>query len=194
MDLGSDWYGKEVRFSEEPPSHQSSTQHLLPHRVCGLGNKVLGSHQVTVSLFITNFDQFCRGNVKNGGENGSGFNAKMLFKGQAADNSSSTSVPKARAPYFPLPPLTTVQKCPTVVANTNRAGDEPHQERISLPLHCAGKVSAAKPHFKHLGSVGRQAALKTPWLCLTSCSTLNAKTFYLSFAKMFSQVPACHDQ
>ena len=194
MDLGSDWYGKEVRFSEEPPSHQSSTQHLLPHRVCGLGNKVLGSHQVTVSLFITNFDQFCRGNVKNGGENGFGFNAKMLFKGQAADNSSSTSVPKARAPAFHLPPLTTVQKCPTVVANTNRAGDEPHQERISLPLHCAGKVSAAKPHFKHLGSVGRQAALKTPWLCLTSCSTLNAKTSYLSFAKMFSRVPACHDQ
>ena len=96
----------------------------------------------------------------------------------------------ALSPAFHLPPLTTVQKCPTVVANTNRAGDEPHQERISLPLHCAGKVSAAKPHFKHLGSVGRQAALKTPWLCLTSCSTLNAKTFYLSFAKMFSQVPA----
>ena len=100
----------------------------------------------------------------------------------------------ALSPAFHLPPLTTVQKCPTVVANTNRAGDEPHQERISLPLHCAGKVSAAKPHFKHLGSVGRQAALKTPWLCLTSCSTLNAKTSYLSFAKMFSQVPACHDQ
>ena len=96
----------------------------------------------------------------------------------------------ALSPAFHLPPLTTVQKCPTVVANTNRAGDEPHQERISLPLHCAGKVSAAKPHFKHLGSVGRQAALKTPWLCLTSCSTLNAKTPYFFFAKMFRQVPA----
>ena len=84
---------------------------------------------------------------------------KDVFKGQAVDRSYSTSVPKARAPYFPLSPLTTVQKCPTVVANTNRAGDEPHQERISLPLHCAGKVSVAKPHLKHLGSVGRQAAL-----------------------------------
>lgn len=80
MDLGSDWYGKEVRFSEEPPSHQSSTQHLLPHRVCGLGNKVLGSHQVTVSLFITNFDQFCRGNVDDGGENVFTVQCQDVFK------------------------------------------------------------------------------------------------------------------
>ena len=80
MDLGSDWYGKEVRFSEEPPSHQSSTQHLLPHRVCGLGNKVLGSHQVTVSLFITNFDQFCRGNEQMEERTCSLFDAKMCSK------------------------------------------------------------------------------------------------------------------
>ena len=80
MDLGSDWYGKEVRFSEEPPSHQSSTQHLLPHRVCGPGNKVLGSHQVTVSLFITNFDQFCRGNVDDGGENVFTVQCQDVFK------------------------------------------------------------------------------------------------------------------